>query len=514
MAASSSLSRRDFLKLAGLASLSAFMAPLSKAKQTVGSPAEAKNILILVFDAWSAEHVSLYGYPRQTMPHLERFAENAVVYHRHYSAGTFTIPGTASLLTGTLPWTHRAFSLGSGVLPELEDRQAFALLANSHLTLGYAQNKYADVFLNQFHRSLDTHVSASAFNYEDRAFYRPWFENDPQIAFSAFDDNLVRDRDGYDASLFLGPLLRSLHLAERRADRSSHRLAYPLGLPETDAREYFSLGGVVEGAIRLLEGLQVPTFAYLHFYPPHDPYSPTKKFKGSFLGLNVWEPQEKPIHPLASLQKDFGDLLAKRHIYDDYLASWDEAVAKLFDFLRDSGLLETSYVFVTSDHGEMFERGELGHVTPLIYEPLIHIPLLVSRPGQKGREDIHAWTSSTDLLPTLAHLSGLQRPAWAEGQILPGLGGAEDPDRSLFTVEAARNPSFAPLSRASISLTKKQQRLTYYNYPDYRQFEFYDLAEDPQEMNDLYALQPAAARQMQDEMLQALAEADRPFQKE
>ncbi len=507
------LSRRDFLKLAGLASLSAALAPLMKRRQPNGSPGEP-NILLLVFDAWSAENVSLYGYPRQTMPNLERFAENAIVYHRHYSASTFTIPGTASLLTGALPWTHRAFSLGSGVLRQFEDRQAFALLAEKYATLGYAQNKYADIFLNQFHRSLDTHIPASAFNYEDRAFYRAWFEGDPLIAFSAFDDNLVRDRNGYDASLFLGPFLRTFHLAERRADRASHRLAYPLGLPETDAREYFSLGSVVEGAIRLLENLQAPTFAYLHFYPPHDPYSPTKKFKGGFLGSNAWEPEEKPIHPLASLQKDYGDLLGKRHTYDDYLASWDDTVARLFDFLHDSGLLETSYIFITSDHGEMFERGELGHVTPLIYEPLIHIPLLVSRPGQRGREDIHAYTSSVDILPTLAHLGGLPRPAWSEGQILPGLGGEEDPDRSLFTVEAARNPSFAPLTRASISLTKNQQRLTYYNYPDYRGFEFYDLAEDPQEWNDLYPSRPSTALHMQEELLQALAEADRPYLKD
>lgn len=508
------LSRRDFLKLAGLASLCGALAPLAAPKRAGGSQDEPKNIIILVFDAWSAENVSLYGYPRQTMPNLERFAESALVYHRHYSAGTFTIPGTASLLTGTLPWTHRAFSLGAGVLRAFADKHAFSLLSGKYFTLGYAQNKYADLFLKQFHRSLDIRVPASAFNYEQRAFYEPWFENDSLIAFSAFDDNLVRDGDGYDASLFLGPLLRTLHLVERRADESSHRLAYPMGLPETDAGEYFSLGGVVDGAIRLLENLQAPTFAYLHFYPPHDPYSPTKKFKGGFLGLNAWEPAEKPIHRLSSMQKDFGDLLGKRHIYDDYLASWDDAVTRLFDFLRDSGLLETSYVFVTSDHGEMFERGELGHVTPLIYEPLIHIPLLVSRPGQKGRKDIYADTSSIDILPTLAHLAGLPRPSWAEGQILPGLGGDEDPARSLFTVEAARNPAFAPLNRASISLTKNRQRLTYYNYPDDQEFEFYDLQEDPQELTDLYPSRPAAALHMQEELLQALAEADRPYHKE
>lgn len=512
MVSKRSSSRRDFLKLASLASLSGFLAPLAKWALPVVGQDTPKNIIILVFDAWSAENVSLYGYPRRTMPNLERFAENAIVYHHHYSAGTFTIPGTASLLTGTLPWTHRAFSLGSGVLGGYETRQAFALLGGKYSTLGYAQNKYADIFLKQFHRSLDVHVSGSAFNYEQRSFYEPWFVNDPQMAFSAFDDNLVRDSQGFDASLFLGLLARTLHLQKRRSIRSAYRLAYPLGLPETDAREYFSLGGIVDGAIQLLDDLKTPALAYLHFYPPHDPYSPTKKFKGGFLGLEAWEPGEKPIHPLSTMHKDFGDLSGKRHLYDDYLASWDDVTRRLFDFMRDSGLLDSSYVIVTSDHGEMFERGELGHVTPLIFAPLIRVPLLISRPGQSGREDIYANTSSVDILPTLAHLSGLPRPDWCEGEVLPGLGGSEKQQRSLFTVEAARNPAFAPLTRASISMTKNRQRLTYYNYPNYQGFEFYDLAEDPGELTNLYASQPADAQRMQEELLDALAEADRPYQ--
>jgi len=45
------------------------------------------------------------------MPHVKSFAEHALVYHNHTSAGTFTVPGTASILTGLYPWTHRALQL-------------------------------------------------------------------------------------------------------------------------------------------------------------------------------------------------------------------------------------------------------------------------------------------------------------------------------------------------------------------------------------------------------------------
>ena len=141
------LSRRDILKLisvAPLALLTDRLAGRSRAAPSLsrgaGAGGDAHNIIILVFDAWSGAHMQMYGYPRQTMPYLEQFAEKAVVYHRHYSAGTFTVPGTASLLTGLHPWSHRAISLGGEIVAKHRDHQVFGALSPTHFTLGYAQN--------------------------------------------------------------------------------------------------------------------------------------------------------------------------------------------------------------------------------------------------------------------------------------------------------------------------------------------------------------------------------------
>jgi arylsulfatase A-like enzyme len=469
------------------------------------------NVFVLVFDAWSAQNVSLHGYPRQTMPNLEAFANNAIVYHNHITAGRYTTPGTASLLTGSYPWTHRAFSLGSGIIKQHEQKNIYALLVEKYATLGYSQNKYADIFLSQFNAHVDMHIPRSVFNYENRDFYTSLFRNDSQIAFSSFDDNIVKDNFGFDASLFLGPVLRTKHLYEREVDKSAFRLGYPFGLPETNAREYFSLRNVVDGTIDVLKSIERPTFAYFHFYPPHGPYRTTKKFNKSFRGDGAWEPEEKPIHPRSTTKLKHDKLLAHRHRYDDYLASWDDEIARLFAFIHGSGLHENSYVIITSDHGEMFERGESGHMAPLLYQPLVHIPLLISCPGQLEREDVYEYTSSVDIVPTIARLAGLQIPGWVEGVPLPGLGGVGDDRRSIFTVDAENNSAFRPITQSSISLTKEHHRLTYYNYPDYQQFEFYDLDDDPEELNDLYPSLPVAAMRMKEEMMQKLTEADRPF---
>lgn len=498
------LSRRDFLKLASLAPLTWLTKPLMRLPQHAsGQP--APNVIVLVFDAWSANHVQFYGYPRQTMPGLARFLDKATVFHNHYAAGTFTVPGTASLLTGMYPWTHRALSLGSGgLIDPQQDRQAFALFADTHATLAYAQNKYADVLLQKCAKHVGRHIRTGEFGLGDHFYYntKP-FENDPAIAFASSENNVLSEDVKNPSSLFISPLFRlwKRTLAKQQVQR--YKEEYPLGLP--DNSEQFLLSHVVDGAIRTLQGsMEEPAFVYFHFYPPHDQYRPVRAFYDSF--DDGWKPLNKPVHRLSWGKLPYPKMNQLNQRYDEYIASWDAEVSRLFQYLNDSGLLERSYVVVTADHGEMNERGEWGHFTSMIFDPVIHIPLIVFQPGQTQREDIYAYTSSVDVLPTLAHLAGLPSPDWAEGELLPGLGGVEDPERGIYSMDAKSNAAFAPLTRISVALTKNGHRLTYYHYPDDGQFEFYNIAEDREEMRDLYPDRPTLARRMKEELLQKLDE--------
>ena len=103
------ITRRDFLKLAGLLPISVAAPRLANSLPSGQQTGNPQNVIIVVFDAFSARNISMYGYQRATTPNLARLAERAIVYHNHYAGGNFTAPGTASLLTGALPWTHRSF---------------------------------------------------------------------------------------------------------------------------------------------------------------------------------------------------------------------------------------------------------------------------------------------------------------------------------------------------------------------------------------------------------------------
>jgi len=508
------LTRREFLKLISLAPVGIYSRPLLKLAN-MANDVNLKNIIIIVFDAWSQHHVSLYGYPRPTMPNLDAFAEQATVYHSHYSTGTFTSPGASTILTGLHPWSHRVFQLGAGVASAHAGHTIFSALSTTHSTLGFTQNKFADQLLYQDESNLDDHVHNWSFNIQNTNLYgASLFKKDARIAFAGFQDNiLTKAADTYASSLFFDPIYQLEILHDRMRDTEKYGSDYPRGLP--DATEFFILPDVVDGAIRTLKGIQQPTLAYLHFYPPHEPYAPTTDFFDSFIN-DGWTAPAKPIHDLSDKKYPHEELQQSRRYYDEYLASWDNEVRRLFQFLKESGLTDSSYIMITADHGELFERGELGHWTKMIYDPIVHVPLLVLSPGQGSRQDVHSITSSVDILPTIAHLTGNPTPDWAEGKLLPKLGGEADEGRSVFSMDAKFNSAFGPLVNYAMSLTRDRHRLIHYSYrrDNYDKYEFYNLDTDPEELKDLYPSQPSLAKQMQDEILQKVMDVNKPFQRD
>lgn len=502
--------RRDFLKLASLTPV-AYAAHRLLPKLGLAAQDAPPNIIVLVFDAWSANHMRLYGYPRPTMPNVDAFAERATVYHRHYSAGTFTVPGTASLLSGLHPWSHRAFALGGEIASPHRRHQLFSLLAASHHTLGYSQNEYADLLLAGTGSDLEIHPSISSFSLHQNLFYSlPLFSNDSFLAYSSFENDIFQKGKGADGSLFIGPLRRLLRWRSTYVIDAEYRDSYPRGLPA--ATDLFRLEDVVDGGIGLLRHTPGPFFAYLHFFPPHGFYRPKGKYNHAF--EDDFHPAHKPVHPLIHGDPGYDAQESQALRYDQYVASWDAEVARVLEYIRTSGLMDKSYVILTSDHGELFERGVIGHYCPLIYDPLVHVPLLISAPGQAARVDIQTATSSVDLLPTIAAVAGLQRPSWAEGQILPALGGREDPGRSIFSMDAKMNSAFASLKRFSFALARNGHRMVHYRYPesDVNSFELYDLESDPDELHDLFPSRPKVALEIQQELLDKLSEIDQRFQ--
>ena len=500
-----SLSRRDILKLAGATAPLLLSPGLARALKRADTP--RPNIVIILFDAMSARNLSVYGYPRPTATQFERFAERATVYHSHYASGNFTIPGTASLLTGTYPWTHRAFSHAGMIAQEQVSNNLFHVLGPEYHRLAFPQNTWADFVVTQFQQDIDSLLSAGTFS-QLSFLLGDAFMRDRKLATRALDDFLF-NMDGEPASLILGPFREALYTRERARLPS---IGYPRGLPYNGNYPInFSIEDLFSGLASLIPGLPEPFIAYLHLFPPHAPYRATARFDTKF--IDGYVPIRKPMHRLAEGNSN-SQLNSARRSYDEYIASLDFELGRLLDSLEASGVFENSYVILTSDHGEMFERGEKAHITPLLYDPVVRVPLLISAPGQTSRRDIYASTNAVDLLPTIMNMTGKPVPSWAQGQVLPGFGGEEDAGRSTFTVEAKENSEFAPIKKATFAMRTGSYKLIYYTgYESEDSFELYDLEADVEEMQDLYPSKPSIVKQMKDELLETVSDVNKPFGK-
>ncbi len=510
------MNRRDFLKTSAALVAGTSLAGVSRILSGAQSQKIDKpNILVFVFDAMSARHLSLYGYPRKTTPNLERFAERASVYHNHFSAGNFTTSGTASMLTGMYPWTHRAINYRGMINRSMVERNFFQLIGPSYTRFAFTQNLWADIFLNQFERDMDIHLPPDLFSqFADSLIQPSDLHADRDLAYYVFQDFLnlrVDDVRPYPGSLFLASADLARALASHRPYISAE---FPRGLPTNHDFAYMNTS-VFDGVGRLVGERMTqssPYFGYFHFWSPHEPYSARKEFIGKF-PEDLKQP-EKPRHPLAANNFTAPVLQGYRREYDEYIADLDAELGKLMSNLESSGVLDDSYVILTSDHGEMFERGEQGHASALMYAPVTHIPLLISAPGQSTRVDFHSLTSNLDLLPTLLQMAGSEIPDWVEGRILPGLGGSDDAARPVFSMVAKDNAAFRSIEHATFAMLKGPYELFFFTgYRDHSDlFELYNLQEDPQELHDLFTRDINTASQMKDELLEAVHTANRNSQ--
>jgi arylsulfatase A-like enzyme len=64
------------------------------------------NIIVLTVDTLRADHLAMYGYSRYTMPSIETFARNAIVFDQAVVPRGSTRPSYASMLTGLYPFRH------------------------------------------------------------------------------------------------------------------------------------------------------------------------------------------------------------------------------------------------------------------------------------------------------------------------------------------------------------------------------------------------------------------------
>jgi arylsulfatase A-like enzyme/Flp pilus assembly protein TadD len=206
----------------------------------------------------------------------------------------------------------------------------------------------------------------------------------------------------------------------------------------------------------LTERSDKPFFAWVHLYDAHAPYAPPEPFRTRYA--------DRP--------------------YDGEIAEVDAQVGRLLDELDRQRLAGRTVVLVVGDHGEeLGEHGELTHGL-LVYEPSLHVPLLVRAPGVLPTGwVVETPVSLVDLAPTLAGL--VERPFTAtsasplDGRDLSKqLSGRREPRPRDLYAESLYGTSFG----WSPVFALRRGEIKYISAP---RPELYDLGSDPGESQNL-----------------------------
>lgn len=357
------------------------------------------NVVLISIDTLRADHLSAYGYRRETSPALDRLARGGVLFERAISPTSWTLPAHLSMLTGLEISAH-------GIA---DDRQwNFVDAAGAPLA-----PRMHGVFLPEFLREAGYRTAGfHTWKYLDEQFgFGPGFEVYERLGHTFFSHPVVSKR--FDA------LRAANDVAGLERLRDEHPALFDPTRKTTPE--------VLERARSWIEGVrrespERPFFCFLHLFDVHDPYVPPPPFDtrfdpdytGPIHGRNVTSP-DSPVRGDMD-PRDLEHLIA---LYDGEIAYVDAQLGGFFEWLAAAGLEEDTLVIVTSDHGEeFFEHGHKTHRRQLHRES-VHVPWILSWPGRlpAGRR-VPDTVGLVDLTPTVLGLVDVAPPPWTNGRDL------------------------------------------------------------------------------------------------
>ena len=320
---------------------------------------------------------------------------------------------------------------------------------------------------------------------------------------------------GYSYSLNFPRIYETLYEALKQKKTNSIRGNFPRGLPFVNEDEYYILEDSINFLQETLPTISHPFLGYFHLLPPHYPYKTRKDFVDAFQN-DGYKPVKKPEHIFGRSHSQ-ESMDKRRTLYDEFILYADAEFARLYNSLEQAGVLENTWVILTSDHGEYFERGVIGHRTPMMFQPVLKIPLIIFEPGRKSRLDVLENTSSIDVLPTLMKVTDQEIPTWIEGELLPPFNqNTQSKDRDIYSMNIVGSDKHQPVVKASLVLYRGDYKLIYYfGYKEIGNqdgiVELFNVKNDPEELNELSSIKPDITNEMLQTIKAKLTEVNEPY---
>jgi arylsulfatase A-like enzyme len=388
------------------------------------------NIVLFGVDSLRADHMSCYGYPRLTTPHIDRFAQGGTLFKRTYSPHIPTSPAYSSMLTGMDCFSTQVVALRHQgplrpevkTLPEILSEAGYATTC-----VGFSGNPAS--------RGFDKYLNYSAWGSwnEGRS---PKAENLNEVAIPELDRLVDEEKPFF---LFL-----------------RHMDPHAPYLPPAPYERAFYHGNESDPSNKSME----PVMAF----------KPFRDFFASWM-------------PPGISDKEY--VIAQ---YDGAVAYMDAAIATIFTALETRGILDNTIVALNGDHGETLYDHECFFDHHGIYDVTLHVPLIIRYPAKvpAGRR-VPGFNQHKDLVPTLLELAEIDPGIAFDGRSLMPMARGEVPshESEFYLTECTwmrKHGWRTPEWKLIVALE-----------PDFHfkpGVELYNLVEDPDENNNLAEREP------------------------
>ncbi|MFG1972530.1 sulfatase [Nonomuraea fuscirosea] len=444
----------------------------------------APNILLICTDQQRFDALGAYGNDEIHTPHLDRLAEQGVLFENCYVNSPVCGPSRASLMSGRYVHAHGAWANGVG-LP------AHERLFSRDL----ADHGYDCGLVGKFHVG----GACSGGRLEPR-----------------LDDGFRVFRWAHDP--YPGSSENAYHrwLRAVRPDlyESAVQAGAGTGFDAMPTEFHYSrwIGNETIDYLRRSRDPGKPFFFVANFFDPHHGFGAPKEYADAYrdkpLRRPVTRDQELAGKPPVLTEASHRSYAGHARGYVEYTESElhdvkvnyyamvslvDDEVGRILAALDETGLAENTLVVFTSDHGEMLGDHQLMLKGPMMYECAVRVPLLMrwpaGLPAGERRAELVQWI---DLASTFLAAAGA--PPLPRGQgldLLPLARGEQDaPVRGWALCEYRNSGHPYPEPVHTTMLRRDHWKIVvYHGAPSTtraRTGELYDLDRDPAELDNLW----------------------------
>jgi len=451
--------RRDLLKTAGLAATSQMMPTMAfAAASTVKRP----NILIIHVDEHRIDCLGAYGNADIKTPHIDRLAADGVRYDNSFCPFPVCTPSRYSLLCGQYVHDHRGWTNRDTLAPSIQTFPRI-LRAAGYRTKAVGKMHFVPTYLDVGFDEMMLAEQDGPGRWDDD--YHRYLMRRGLVDRNDIEDQLTREYRKYAPKKYwdtCGALVSNL--------------------PE----EHHSTTWIAEEAMKTLRtwgdgGGQLLMAGFVKPHHPFDPPAPWDK---------MYDPEKLSLLPgwtEKCLDHDFkynrgyfpNNKLTEpvlRRVMAYYYATIsqiDHHVGRMIRLLKQKGIYDNTLIVFTADHGDFMGFHHMLLKANYMYDPVVKVPLIIKWPRSKHAGTVsQQMVNNIDLAPTLCRAAGCTPDPDMHGRVLQNEGDGHD----LIFAESSGGRQVMARSRdyKLILAAPRNENL------------FFDLRDDPSELNNLY----------------------------